>query len=68
MASESFPKHLADRVTDFTGRRWVLDKVAEWMSDCNAPRVLLITGEPGCGKTALAAWLAAPNDALPTGS
>jgi hypothetical protein len=67
MASETLPKYLADRVADFAGRQWVLDKVADWVSDCDAPRVLLITGEPGCGKTALAAWLAASNDASPTG-
>src|SRR5271165_2643972 len=58
MASDSLPKHLANQVADFTGRQWVLGKVADWVSDCNALRVLLIIGEPGCGKTALAAWLA----------
>src|SRR5258707_1320185 len=67
MLSDFFPKHLADRVADFAGRQWVLEKVAEWLGDSTAPRVLLITGEPGCGKTALSAWLAAPSDALPAG-
>jgi hypothetical protein len=67
MLTHLFPKHLADRVNDFSGRQWVVDTVAEWLRDTSAPRVLLITGEPGCGKTALAAWLAAPNGALPTG-
>jgi hypothetical protein len=45
----------------------VLDKVLDWLGDRRAPRVLLVTGEPGCGKTALSAWLAAPGDALPAG-
>jgi SpoVK/Ycf46/Vps4 family AAA+-type ATPase len=67
MSSGSFPKHLAGQVVDFAGRQWVLDNVAEWVGDLGAPRVLLITGEPGCGKTALSAWLAAPSDALPAG-
>jgi WD40 repeat protein len=67
MLNDFFPKRLADRVAGFAGRQWVLEKVAEWLGDSTAPRVLLITGEPGCGKTALSAWLAAPSDALPAG-
>ena len=67
MLSDFFPKHLTDRVAGFAGRQWVLEKVAEWLGDSTAPRVLLITGEPGCGKTALSAWLAAPSNALPAG-
>jgi len=67
MLNGFFPKHLADRVAGFTGRQWVLDKAAEWIGDSSAPRVLLITGEPGCGKTALAVWLASPDDASGTG-
>jgi hypothetical protein len=67
MLDDFFPKHLADRVAGFAGRQWVLDNVAEWVGDPSAPRVLLITGEPGCGKTALSAWLGAPSDELPAG-
>jgi WD40 repeat protein len=67
MASDSLPKHLADRIAEFAGRSWVLEKVAGWLNDPGAPRVLLITGEPGCGKTALAAWLTAFGEALPSG-
>ena len=48
---------IADRTRDFTGRTWVLDEVAEWL-DKGQERFLFITGEPGSGKTALAAWLA----------
>lgn len=51
------PKDIAERAEGFVGREWVLDEVAEWM-DHGAGRFLLITGEPGSGKTALAAWLA----------
>jgi hypothetical protein len=68
MLSDFFPKHLADRVAGFAGRQWVLDKVLDWLGDSSAPRVLLITGEPVCEKTALSAWLAAPGDALPAGA
>jgi WD40 repeat protein len=68
MASDpSLDKHLLDRIAQFAGREWVLEQVAEWLNDLEAPRVLLITGEPGCGKTALAAWLTAPSEALPSG-
>src|SRR5688572_16029404 len=53
----SIPEELAKRAVGFVGRSWVLDKVVEWMGS-KSERFLLITGEPGSGKTALAAWLA----------
>lgn|SRR5579859_4159638 len=47
----------AERARNFAGRTWVLERVIAWLDDRNQ-RILLITGEPGSGKTALAAWLA----------
>jgi hypothetical protein len=47
---------LASMTVSFTGREWVLDQVLDWMEN-SLERFLFITGEPGCGKTALAAWL-----------
>ncbi len=41
----------------FTGRRWLLGKVNEWLAVNESGRVFLITGLPGCGKTAFASWL-----------
>lgn len=53
----SIPAEIAERAADFTGRRWVLNEVLDWI-DHGTERFFLITGEPGSGKTALAAWLA----------
>ncbi|MCD4735536.1 MAG: tetratricopeptide repeat protein [Bacteroidales bacterium] len=40
----------------FTGREWLLNEVREWLEKDETP-VLMITGEPGTGKSALAAKL-----------
>ena len=49
------PGQVLDRVRlrEFTGRRWVLDKIGQWLDGGN--RELLVTGAPGTGKTMLAA-------------
>lgn len=52
-----FSRYIARRTRDFTGRRWVFEAVHEWLADEDAPRIFLLTGEPGSGKTALAARL-----------
>jgi len=57
MSRVSIPTDVAERAQDFVGRLWVLNKVIDWVDQGNE-RFLLITGEPGSGKTALAAWLA----------
>jgi hypothetical protein len=49
--------HVAERTVDFTGREWVFRAVDGWLGDPEAARILLLTGEPGCGKTAIAARL-----------
>jgi hypothetical protein len=53
----SLPADIAKRAENFTGRLWALREVSDWL-DHGTERFLLITGEPGGGKTALAAWLA----------
>ncbi len=42
---------------DFTGREWVFAEIDRWLADPNGPRFFIITGEPGIGKTAIAARL-----------
>lgn len=43
----------------FTGREWLIDKVRAWIAGDNVSRVFWITGGPGSGKSAFAAWLCA---------
>jgi hypothetical protein len=52
-----YSRHVAERTVDFSGREWVFRAVDGWLGDPEAARVLLLTGEPGCGKTAIAARL-----------
>lgn len=44
-------------VPDFTGREWVLEKINGWLADKSDARYFLITGEPGSGKSTIAARL-----------
>lgn len=46
---------IADRTRDFTGREWVFAEIDAWLADPSAPCFFIITGEPGIGKTAIAA-------------
>ena len=39
----------------FVGRGWLAKEVGTWLDDENAPQVMLVTGTPGCGKSAFAA-------------
>jgi hypothetical protein len=58
------PKDIADRALGFSGRKWVVDEVVAWLSR-EHQRFLLITGEPGSGKSAIAAWLAGTGSPSP---
>jgi hypothetical protein len=53
-----FTTYVAERSRRFTGRGWLLQQFDDWLTDSAAPRVFLLNGEPGAGKTALAARLA----------
>lgn len=53
-----FTDLIAAATQDFTGREWALAAVDRWLADPQGPRFFIITGEPGSGKTALAARLA----------
>lgn len=66
-----FATHIQTATRDFTGRAWVFQALNEWLSRADASSVFLLTGEPGAGKTAIAARLAQFSDgtaAPPPGS
>lgn len=52
-----FSAYITDRTRDFVGREWVFAEIDRWLADLDAPRFFIITGEPGIGKTAIAAQL-----------
>jgi hypothetical protein len=47
------PADIAEQAGEFVGRSWVGDRIAGWLT--GGGPVLLITGEPGAGKTMVAA-------------
>jgi tetratricopeptide (TPR) repeat protein len=52
-----FDADLLPHLPHFTGRTSIRNALAAWLADKSAARVFWITGVPGIGKTALAAWL-----------
>lgn len=53
------PGPVADRAQGFVGRRSTLEKVAAWLkAPPEGNRFLVVTGEPGSGKSAFMGWLA----------
>ncbi len=55
--AHDFSAFIADRTRAFTGRNWVFSEVDAWLADRNLPTFLIIAGEPGVGKSAIAARL-----------
>ena len=39
----------------FVGRGWLFSKIETWLNEPDEVRFCIITGEPGVGKTAIAA-------------
>lgn len=52
-----FSADIAQHVPNFTGRQWVFKHLDNWLGSPDASRVFWITGAPGVGKTAIAAYL-----------
>lgn len=52
-----FAAFLHDKRKDFTGREWLFDEIDAWRATSRAQQVLLITGDPGVGKSAIVAEL-----------
>jgi WD40 repeat protein len=48
---------LHEKRRGFTGRRWLLDEIERWRKKSLGERALLISGDPGVGKTAIVAEL-----------
>ena len=38
-------------------REWLIDKINDWLGNHQAPNILLLTGSPGAGKSAIASTL-----------
>ncbi|MBI4613646.1 MAG: TIR domain-containing protein [Planctomycetes bacterium] len=51
-----FAAFLNKKRAGFTGREWLLDEIDAWRASCDE-RALLITGDPGVGKSAIVAQL-----------
>lgn len=56
------PESVMANLNRFTGRTWLLPPLQRWLEESNA-RMLLLTGSPGAGKSAIIAWLAGAGSA-----
>lgn len=56
LLSSSEQRYVDERADGFYGRRWVLDRVDGFLSGPSG--IFVVVGDPGTGKTALAAYLA----------
>jgi DNA replication protein DnaC len=51
-----FTSDIARLTENFTGRQWVFDDIDRWLRE-SEERFFILTGEPGVGKSAIAARL-----------
>jgi adenylylsulfate kinase-like enzyme len=52
-----FSTFIVAKAPDFTGRAWIFRAVNDWLSKEETSRCFLLTGDPGSGKSAIAARL-----------
>lgn len=52
-----FAVEIVQHVQNFVGRKWVFKRIDDWLTKPNQSRIFWITGSPGVGKTAIAAYL-----------
>lgn len=50
-----FAQYASEHTDDFVGREWVFKRLHRWLADRQAVRFFVIQGNPGSGKTAIAA-------------
>jgi hypothetical protein len=53
-----FDADIQSHVAQFVGRRAVIEEICAWLDDPAAAPALWLTGPPGAGKSAIAAWFA----------
>ena len=56
-ATLDFSAYITERTRDFTGREWVFKTIDDWLANPKGPQYFILTGEPGVGKSAIAARL-----------
>ena len=52
-----FTADITKLLRDFTGRKWVFDELDAWLQTPSGKKLFWILGEPGVGKSAIAAWV-----------
>ena len=58
-----FSRDIAERARGFVGREWLVSELDEWLAG-ETGRAFVIVGEPGLGKSAIAAHLSQREDAV----
>jgi hypothetical protein len=56
LSAIAFDSDIAKLTENFTGRQWVFDDIDRWLKE-SEERFFILTGEPGVGKSAIAASL-----------
>ena len=52
-----FSADITKLLRDFTAREWVFDEVDTWLRNPSGQKLFWISGEPGVGKSTIAAWI-----------
>jgi tetratricopeptide (TPR) repeat protein len=53
----SYQADVAQHLPRFTGRKWLFERIDQWIKDPSGDRVFWLTGDPGSGKTAISSKL-----------